>query len=270
LATPDVVVVGARVAGFTPAISISVKDTNGTSLKDYSIELKKTIQPAIDSGILTLLNEEMTTVNGKDAFARDAIGRFNMTSGTIEVKFKEVVIKSSDKFYILTYTNSKNNFDMTLPKFNNVVNSFKTSSVGEIIDVNQPNDNGGGCLIATATYGSELATQVQLLREFRNNSVFGTDSGTAFMSAFNNIYYSFSPMISDWERQNPAFKEVVKITITPMLLTLSILNYVEIDSEQEMLGYGIGVILLNVTLYFVAPTIIIIKAKNIARVIARI
>ena len=67
---------------------------------------------------------------------------------------------------------------------------------------------------------------------------------------------------ADWEIQNPVVKEAVKIVISPLLSTLSILNYVEINSEQEMLGYGIGVILLNVGMYFVLPTIVIIKSKN--------
>ncbi len=82
------------------------------------------------------------------------------------------------------------------------------------------------------------------------------------MTAFNAVYYSFSPTVSDWERQSPIFKEVVKIAISPLLSTLSILNYVDIDSDQEMLGYGIGIILLNAGMYFVAPAIIIIKSKN--------
>lgn len=120
----------------------------------------------------------------------------------------------------------------------------------------------GGCLIATAAFGTELAPQVQLLRELRDNTILETESGLSFMSAFNAIYYSFSPTIADWERQNPAFKEAVRISLTPMLSTLSILNYVEIDSESEVLGYGIGVILLNASLYFVVPTLIIIKAKK--------
>jgi hypothetical protein len=120
----------------------------------------------------------------------------------------------------------------------------------------------GGCLIATATYGTELAPQVQLLREVRDNIVFRTSSGAAFMSGFNQFYYSFSPSIADLERQNPVFKETVKTAITPMLSTLSILNYVEIDSEQEMLGYGIGIILLNVGMYFVVPALIIMKLRS--------
>jgi hypothetical protein len=116
-----------------------------------------------------------------------------------------------------------------------------------------------GCLIATAAFGTELAPQVQLLRELRDGTVLQTSSGLAFMTGFNGFYYSFSPTVADWERQNPIFKEIVKMALTPMLSTLSILNYAEIDSESEMLGYGIGVILLNAGMYFVAPAIVIVK-----------
>ena len=111
----------------------------------------------------------------------------------------------------------------------------------------------GGCLIATATFGTELAPQVQQLRELRDNTLLQTKSGTAFMSGFNQFYYSFSPTIADWERQSPIFKEAVKIGITPLLTSLSILNYVDMDSEEEVLGYGISLILLNIGMYVVAP-----------------
>ena len=82
------------------------------------------------------------------------------------------------------------------------------------------------------------------------------------MIGFNQFYYSFSPTIADYERENPVFKETVKLALTPMLTSLTILNYVDIDSEQEMLGYGIGIILLNIGMYFVAPAVIIFKIKN--------
>jgi len=121
---------------------------------------------------------------------------------------------------------------------------------------------GGGCLIATAAFGSEMAPQVQFLREIRDNTVLQTQSGSTFMTGFNQFYYSFSPAIADYERENPAFKETVKIAITPMLTSLAILNYVDIDSEEEMLGYGIGIILLNIGMYFIAPAVIIFKIRN--------
>ena len=128
--------------------------------------------------------------------------------------------------------------------------------------VAEQQQGGGGCLIATAAFGSELAPQIQFLREIRDNTVLQTESGSAFMSGFNQFYYSFSPTIADYERENPVFKEAVKLTLTPLLTSLTLLQYADIDSESEMLGYGIGVILLNIGMYFVAPVILIMKIKK--------
>jgi len=122
--------------------------------------------------------------------------------------------------------------------------------------------NGGGCLIATAAFGSELSPQVQFLREIRDNTVLQTESGTSFMTGFNQFYYSFSPTIADYERENLVFKETVKLMLTPLLTSLTLLHYADIDSESEMLGYGIGVILLNIGMYFVAPAVLIITIKK--------
>ena len=73
------------------------------------------------------------------------------------------------------------------------------------------------------------------------------------------MYYSFSPSIADFERENPIFKEIMKIALTPMLSSLSLLNLVDIDSEQEMLGYGISIVLLNIGMYVGIPVFVIIK-----------
>ena len=130
------------------------------------------------------------------------------------------------------------------------------------IEIKEVEASGGGCLIATATFGSEMAPQVQFLREIRDNTVLQTESGTSFMAGFNQFYYSFSPAIADYERENPAFKEAVKLTLTPLLTSLTLLQYADIDSESEMLGYGISIILLNIGMYFVAPAILIMKVKK--------
>jgi len=122
-----------------------------------------------------------------------------------------------------------------------------------------PTEENGGCLIATAAFGSELAPQVQKLREIRDNTILSTESGTAFMTSFNQFYYSFSPTVADFERQQPVFKEIVKAGLTPMLSSLSLLNHVEINSEQEMLGYGISIIILNIGMYVGIPVFGILK-----------
>ena len=65
---------------------------------------------------------------------------------------------------------------------------------------------GGGCLIATAAFGSEMAPQVQFLREIRDNTVMTTQSGTAFMTGFNQFYYSFSPAVADYRKRKPSLQ----------------------------------------------------------------
>jgi len=120
---------------------------------------------------------------------------------------------------------------------------------------------GGGCLIATATYGSEIAPQVQQLRELRDNQLLKTKSGTQFMVIFNDVYYSFSPTIADMERENPYFKEAIKLAITPIISTLSLMG--NADSEFEVLGLGLSVIVLNLGMYLGVPAVVIFGIRKI-------
>jgi len=122
----------------------------------------------------------------------------------------------------------------------------------------ESSEEGGGCLIATAAYGSELAPQVQMLREIRDNQLMNTESGSAFMTTFNEAYYSFSPYIADMERESPVFKEIVKAGLTPMLSTLTIMESAE--TESEVLGLGLSVIALNLGMYIGLPAFGIVKA----------
>jgi hypothetical protein len=88
-----------------------------------------------------------------------------------------------------------------------------------------------------------------------------TESGSAFMGMFNDVYYSFSPIIADYERENPLFKEAVKLAITPMISTLSLMNNAE--SESEVLGIGLSVIVLNLGMYLGVPAVVIVGIKKI-------
>jgi len=167
-----------------------------------------------------------------------------------------IKINDNISFITLNFTGSGNNTIAIIgTEYLNMENKTSVPTENKLPTENIPDK--GGCLIATATYGSELAPQVQQLRELRDNSLLHTESGKSFMSSFNAFYYSFSPVIADWERQSPAFKEMVKITLTPMISSLSILNYVDMDSEVSVVGYGISLIILNVGMYFVAPGIVI-------------
>jgi len=254
--TPDVAAIGQATNGLNPSISVAVIDLEGKTLEEEVDKTKASLQPLIDLGQFSILSEEFTKINGKNTHVMITTGIFGTATDEVNVKFKEIILETSEKFYKITYASSEQSFDSDLTRFEETVDSFK------ILSEDSNPTNGGGCLIATSTFGSELAPQVQQLRETRDNVLMKTESGKSFLTSFNQFYYLFSPTIADLERQNPIFKEFVKVAITPLLTSLSILNYVEINSEEEMIGYGVGVILLNVGIYFAAPAIIIHKLKR--------
>jgi len=251
--TPDVVAVGPQTGLINPVISLRIIEKDGKIFDDFIQEKNELLNEVVTQGNLQIISQEKSNIKGKEAYVTNAEGIFQTNNQSFNVKFKEITISGSDKFYTFAYSNGIDDFDNQVSKFDDSVDSFKILS--EV-------DEGGGCLIATATFGSELAPQVQQLRELRDNTILSTKSGVAFMSGFNQIYYTFSPTIADFERENPIFKETIKLAITPMLTSLSILNHVNIDSEQEMLGYGISIMLMNIGMYFVGPTVLIYKFRK--------
>lgn len=90
----------------------------------------------------------------------------------------------------------------------------QTHSVDIVVQVNQP---GPQCIIATATYGSEVAPQVQLLRNFRDRAILRTESGSNFMIAFNAWYYSFSPTVANYISTHWVERTIMKGVLYPLI-----------------------------------------------------
>ena len=132
-----------------------------------------------------------------------------------------------------------------------------------------PTTGGGSCLIATAAYGTEMAAQVQYLREIRDGTLMSTSAGSSFMSAFNEAYYTVSPQIADMERQSPVFREMVRIAVTPLLASLSLMGLAEEGSEASVLGMGVLVIALNAGMYVGMPALLAFKAYGKVRAVRR-
>ena len=59
-------------------------------------------------------------------------------------------------------------------------------------------------------------------RGFRDNHILATESGASFMTVFNTWYYSFSPYVADYERQQPWLQQIVRTSIYPLLGILTI------------------------------------------------
>ena len=258
--SPDVVAVGPKVDGINPYISLTIKDVTGKTIDDLIAEKNQILDQAVYQKQLEILSQQKIKSN---VYQTEAIGTFLTDGVSLKIKFIEAMILSNDKLYTFAYSNTVENFNDEVSKFNESLNSFEIPSANSnTINSTEEisSEEGGGCLIATATYGSEMAIEVQQLRELRDNQLLNTKSGTTFMTIFNDIYYSFSPTIADYERENPYFKESVKLAITPMISTLSLMENAE--SESEVLGLGLSVIALNLGMYIGAPAIIVIGIRK--------
>jgi hypothetical protein len=112
------------------------------------------------------------------------------------------------------------------------------------------------CLIATATYGSELAPQIQFLKDFRDHQITHTFAGTNFMIAFNAWYYSFSPAVAQYESTNPAARSVAKVVLYPLIniLQLSSSTYSLLGFEPELAALAAGLLAGSlIGLVYLAP-----------------
>ena len=120
-----------------------------------------------------------------------------------------------------------------------VFQPIPTETASFVISVGKESQPKSGCLITTAAFGSELAPQVQFLREYRDNTIMPTSVGSSFINAFNAVYYTFSPTVADVERNNPILQEAVKVGITPLLGILQITKLSSIgDGEMAVLTSG--------------------------------
>lgn len=250
---PDIVAVG-PLTGILPAnIAVYAENATDRSL-DSIIESKLAdLETYAERGTLDILNQELVTINDREAFVLDAAEIITIAGQPAEVRYREVTLVASGTVYTFLYSNEARNFDASLSLFEESLQSF---DVLEEESDDQPElPLGGGCLIATAAFGSEISPQIQQLRELRDNHLVRTAAGSGFVEWFNTIYYSFSPHVADYQRENPIFREMVQLSITPMISVLSLLNHVSLDTETEVVAYGSAVILL-VLLSYLGPALI--------------
>ena len=234
---------------------LSFDDTN----KQITLKIESSLEENLLEIVLptNLVGENLTFMIMS---VPNSITQASQLSDTLEIIPKTIHYSESNTFVTLEFNGMGTHY-LTISE-STYQNAQQTDDSNDKASEDFTESNGGGCLIATAAFGSEMAPQVQLLRELRDNTILQTQSGTTFMTGFNQFYYSFSPAIADYERENPVFKEAVKLTLTPLLTSLTLLQYTDIDSESEMLGYGIGVILLNIGMYFVAPAVLIMAVRK--------
>ena len=67
------------------------------------------------------------------------------------------------------------------------------------------------CFIATAAYGTPMAEEIQILREFRDEYLLTNPLGQALVG----VYYRVSPPIAEFITEHPSLKPIVRAGLLP-------------------------------------------------------
>lgn len=124
-------------------------------------------------------------------------------------------------------------FDTT---FNDIIDAF-VAKVMESADapVNGNGEGSSGCFIATAAFGSPLAPQVQVLREFRDRHLLTNAPGRLVTTA----YYRISPPLAEIVARSKSLRSVVRAGLTPVI------GWTELFMWSPALGFAISLAFLG-------------------------
>lgn len=133
------------------------------------------------------------------------------------------------------------------------------------------------CVIATATYGSDLSPEVQFLRNFRDSMILKTYAGSNFMTVFNAWYYSFSPRVAEFITQHQTLKTLMKSDLYPLIVILRIgataFSALQANPEIAAIVSGLVVTWLIGAVYLALPFSALLgrtpKGRRIARRLER-
>jgi hypothetical protein len=100
---------------------------------------------------------------------------------------------------------------------------------------------GPGCFIATAAYGTPMAQEIQILREFRDEYLLTNPLGQALV----DLYYRVSPPIAEFITEHPSLKPVVRAGLLPALAMSTVAVNTTPAAKMAMVG---SLVLVSVTL----------------------
>ncbi len=93
----------------------------------------------------------------------------------------------------------------------------KSVAIQLTVDNSGSSDSSSPCIIATATCGSPLASEVVFMRSVRDNMIGSSPTGKAIVYGWNAFYYSWSPPVAQSVSGSDGLKDTFKILLAPLL-----------------------------------------------------
>jgi hypothetical protein len=119
------------------------------------------------------------------------------------------------------------------------------------------------CIIATAAFGSKMDTNVEAMRNLRDNYVKITFTGGNFMRVFNNWYYSWSPSMAEIIHSNEALRQVAKFVLYPVVGSVIVAQgtYLLLSFNSELAATtSILTAAFICGIFYIAPFILIVRS----------
>jgi len=258
--------------GSTKKITIRAYSLNGFGIRTQSLlpfDVSSLVRIPTDNGVMlvkTAGNEDVVITSPRGGLAYvDRIELLNLDAGIDEVvrpksiagqtegllSFKTPKVEKTGTVDILIYLSSQPTvpaviLDNTLMYYRNpvVLDNWVLIPVGMLLTtlgfVAGGNSGGGGpCFIATAAYGTPMAEEIDILRQFRDQYLLTNAIGTAFV----DLYYNMSPPLANWIAHHPLFAFLTRCLLTPIVWMSKLAIYYPMVFHLLFFISGTGAIL---------------------------
>jgi hypothetical protein len=198
-------------------VKIDFKEADFPSTPSDSIPNQFTFTDQTKKELNTQYESNTITVSGINEPADISItagGEYKINNGSYTSASASDAVNNGDTVTVRQTSsgNYSTKTDATLT-IGGVSDTFSVTTKSEHGSSGDGDGGGGGCFIATAAFGSPLAGQVEILRQFRDKYLLTNVMGKKFVS----WYYNNGPIAANWIQDKPLAKVAVQAALYPLI-----------------------------------------------------
>jgi hypothetical protein len=168
----------------------------------------------------------------------------NLTVGTVDkssLTFTDINWSVDQTVTVTSLVSSSQTYSIILGVANSADVDYDGLNPTDVTVANGGSDSGGGssCFIATAAYGSPLASHIKVLSRFRDHFLLTNGIGKGFV----RLYNAYSPPMADFIEKHDNLRVMVRLGLIPLVgVSWLALKIGPMSTMALMLFFGIGLI----------------------------